>query len=140
MLILVVGMLVFILVFVIGCGGNSTNKTPEPYFPVQKEFQTIYMQSLLTGGKLAIDNAGYLRAGATKGVLIIWPYGYSLKIEGKNTWIINDKGQAVAKVGDAVELGGGFVDASVVEVIIGYALPMDAAGPYWVAAPLKSNQ
>ena len=43
-------------------------------------------------------------------------------------------------MGDAVELGGGFVDASVVEVIIGYALPMDAAGPYWVAAPLKSNQ
>ena len=74
-LIPVVGTLIFILVFVIGCGGNSTNKTPEPYFPVQKEFQTIYMQSLLTGGKLAIDNAGYLRAGATKGVLIIWPYG-----------------------------------------------------------------
>jgi len=29
---------------------------------------------------------------------------------------INDKGQVVAKVGDAVELGGGFVDASVVEL------------------------
>ena len=138
-MILVVGMLVFIPVFAVGCTGN-TNKTPEPYFPVQKEFQTIYLQSLLTGGKLASDNAGYLRAGATKGVLIIWPYGYSLKIEGKNIWIINDKGQAVAKVGDAVELSGGFVDASDVEVIIGHALPKDAVGPYWIASPLKSGQ
>ena len=43
-------------------------------------------------------------------------------------------------MGDAVELTGGFVDASVVEVIIGHALPTDAVGPYWVAAPLKSNQ
>jgi hypothetical protein len=82
-----------------------------------------------------IDDAGYLRVNVTNDLhtLIIWPYGYSLKIEGKEMWIINDKGQAVARVGDTVELGGGFVDASVAEERMGHALPENAKGPYFLS-------
>ncbi len=129
--------LVILSVLAIGCTGNSTNKTPpEPYFPVQKEVPKTYMLVLLPG-KLVIDSAGYLRVNVTPDLhaLIIWPYGYSLKIEGKDVWIINDKGQAVAKVGDTVKLGGGFVGADVVEERIGQALPKDAAGPYFISNP-----
>ena len=113
-LILVVGMLILIPVFTIGCnsGGKIQPETsskipPEPYFPTQKEPAKAYMQALLTGGTLIIDNAGYIRIG-TSGLasssanepLIIWPYGYSFKTEGANILIINDKGQTIATVGD----------------------------------------
>ncbi len=95
----------------------------------------------LLSGKL-VDDAGYLRINVNNDLhaLIIWPYGYSLKIEGKEMWIINDKGQAVARVGDTVKLGGGFLGASDMEEIMGHALPEDVEGPYFLANPIeKSN-
>ena len=147
-------MLVFILVFTIGCnsGGNIQSETsskipPEPYFPTQKELAKSYMLSLLTGGTLIIDNAGYIRIGtpglatsSANGSLIIWPYGYSFKTEGTNIWIISDEGQTVARVGDKLDIGGGFVDASVAAVLIGHTLPKNAVGPYYIAAPLQTSQ
>jgi hypothetical protein len=133
-LLLLVCILTTFLGIALGCTCNSADKTqPEPYFPVQKEAAEVLMQAILRG-KLVLDDAGYLRVNVTNDLrtLIIWPYGYSLKIEGKETWIINDKGQAVARVGDTVILGGGEVPAWAVEEIIGYALPEDAKGPYWL--------
>ena len=127
--------LVVISVFAIGCNDNSDDTgQPDLYFPVQKEVQESEMLVLLPG-KLVIDNTGYLRVNVTNDLhaLIIWPYGYSLKIEGKEMWIINDKGQAVARVGDTVKLGGGFVDASVAEERMGHALPENAKGPYFLS-------
>ena len=153
-LILVVGMLVFIPVFIIGCNSagkiqpeTSSKIPPEPYFPTQKEAAKAYMATLLQGGTLIIDNAGYIRIGtpglttsSANGPLIIWPYGYSFKTEGTNILIINDEGQTVASVGDKLDIGGGFVDASVVEVLIGHTLPKNAVGPYYIAAPLQASQ
>ena len=131
----IAAILVIIPILVIDCTGNSPSITqPEPYFPVQKEVQTTMMLVLLPG-KLVIDNNGYIRVDMINesDPLIIWPYGYSLQIEGKDIWIINDKGQVIAKVGDAVELGGGFVGADIVEERTGQALPKDAAGPYFIS-------
>ncbi|HEX9896045.1 MAG TPA: hypothetical protein VGA85_00070 [Dehalococcoidales bacterium] len=123
-------MLVILPIFTIACTCNSADNTqPEPYFPVQKEVAEEVMQARLEG-KLVMDDAGYLRV---YDALIIWPHGYSLKIEGKEIWIINDKGQAVARVGDMVMVGGGFVDTWVAEEKIGCALPEDAKGPCWLA-------
>ncbi|HEX9896902.1 MAG TPA: hypothetical protein VGA85_04475 [Dehalococcoidales bacterium] len=134
--------LAVILIGMSACTDNSADKTqPESYFPVQKEAAEEVMQALLPG-KLVIDDAGYLRVNVTNDFhpLIIWPYGYSLKIEGKETWIINDKGQAVARVGDTVILGGGEVPAWAVEEIIGYALPEDAKGPYWTVGKIRNEE
>jgi len=126
---------------------TSSQIPSEPFFPTQIVPAKAYMLALLKGGTLMIDNAGYIRIGSpnlpassANGPLIIWPYGYSFKTEGTNIWIINDKGQTVARVGDKLDLGGGSVDASVVEVLIGYALPKDAVGPYYIAAPLQASQ
>jgi hypothetical protein len=145
---------VIILVLAVGCnsGGKTQPATsskipPEPYFPTQKEPAKAYMLSLLQGGTLIIDNDGYIRIG-TPGLttssanepLIIWPYGYSFTTEGTNIWIVNDIGQTVARVGDKLDIGGGFVDASAVEVLIGHALPKNAVGPYYIAAPLEASQ
>ena len=85
-----------------------------------------------------MNNKGYLRLKRTADLhaLIIWPYGYSLKIEGNEIWIINEKGQAVTKAGDTIKLGGGFVDASASEERMGHALPEAATGPYFISNPL----
>jgi hypothetical protein len=143
-----------VLVLAVGCnsGGNIQPETssqipPEPYFPTQKEPAKAYMATLLQGGTLIIDNAGYIRIGtpglttsSANGSLIIWPYGYSFKTEGTNIWIISDEGQTVARVGDKLDIGGGFVDASVAAVLIGHTLPKNAVGPYYIAAPLQTSQ
>jgi hypothetical protein len=104
------------------------------YFPVQKEPADVIML-LLVRGELILDN-GYLRVSGKsgyKGDLIIWPYGYSWKIEGKEIWIIDDKGQAVARVGDWVKMGGGEIPKYWAEEKIGSPLPEDAEGPYILA-------
>jgi hypothetical protein len=120
----------FILLSTLGCSCNSTVKTQSPpYFPVQKEAPQAYLLALLPG-ELVLDN-GYLRVN---GELIIWPYGYSVKIEGKNIYIIDEKGRQVCKVGDMVKIGGGQIPAYYIEEIIGQPLPPDCKGPYWMAA------
>ena len=104
-MLLVLLILVFISILAIGCSNNSADKTqPVPYFPVQKDVPQI-MYLVLLPGTLVMDKAGYLRVNVDKDTqaLVIWPYGYSLKIEGKEIQIINDKGQIVAKVGDTVK-------------------------------------
>lgn len=97
------------------------------YFPVQKEPQTSFLLALLPPGKLVADN-GYLRV---KGYLIIWPYGYSLKAEKNEIWVVNDKGQPVARVGDEVRFGGGELPAYFVPQKIAQELPIGIEGPFW---------
>jgi len=116
----------------LACNSNSSEKTqPEtydPYFPVLKEpAETI----MLVGGrgKLVCDDAGYLRVND---YLMIWPYGYSKKTEGKEIWIINDKGQTVARVGDWIHFVGGEIPAWAVNLRIEQPLHEDAKGPYWL--------
>ena len=106
-------------------------KAPRPpaYFLVQKEPADVIMLVLLPG-ELKMDDNGYLRVG---GELIIWPYGFSWKIEGKEIWIIDDRGQSVARVGDWVKMGGGEIPKYWAEENIGSPLPEDAEGPYWLA-------
>jgi hypothetical protein len=57
-----------------------------------------------------------------------------------DTWIINEKGQPVAKIGENIELGGGSVDADAVQILTGSALPKDAVGPYWITAPIEPGK
>ncbi|OGO17505.1 MAG: hypothetical protein A2Z15_05820 [Chloroflexi bacterium RBG_16_50_11] len=119
-----------------GCTGNLVDKPPsEPYFPVQTEIPSTYLLALLPG-KLIMDKDGYLRI-SEQNTLVLWPYGYSFKIEGQDVWIINDKGMKAVKVGDDITLGGGFIPDNVVPMKIGHALPEGCKGPFWLANPLE---
>jgi len=114
-----------------GCGITSSSSIPtHVYFPVQNTAQTINMEARMEG-HLVIDKAGYLKV-VEANALIIWPFGYSLRHEGNDIWVITNEDKAVARVGDTVVLGGGFVGASVGEEKIGHALPTDATGPYFL--------
>lgn len=128
-------MLLIFPILTLACTRSNVNVT---YFPVEKEIPVDIMDGQLPG-RLVLDDTGYLRVDDLTGnpVLIIWPYGYSYKTEDKDIWIINDKGQAVACVGDWVNLRGGQIPAWAVEIRIGQALPEDARGPYWIAGDVR---
>lgn len=135
MFLLPLATLVTIQIFTISCNGNSNNIIqPQLYFPVQKEPQTAVLTALLPG-ELVADN-GYLRVA---GNLILWPHGYSLKTEGQDIWVINDKGQPAAKVGDWIKIGGGVVSTSYAEQILEHPLPEGCEGPYWLAAEIVNQ-
>jgi hypothetical protein len=128
-LFIITGMLAILPVLVIGCTGNAGDKTqPEPYFPVQKQVEPVVL-NLALQGNLVLDN-GYLRV---LGNLIIWSYGYSLKTEGREIWVINEKGQPVVRVGDEVRIGGGVIPGSWAEEKMGHPLPEGCEGPFWLA-------
>ena len=90
--------LVIVAALTISCSGTTGTAQPEIYFPVQKEVQMWRLLQTLEG-ELLLDDNGRLRV---MGDLILWPYGYSLKTEGKKIWVINDKGQRTVRVGDRI--------------------------------------
>ncbi len=67
--------------------------------------------------------------------LPLWPPGYEVRVENDQIEILDGSGQAVARVGQAVRLGGGKipVDWEVEEYRrLYYELPGDCHGPYWI--------
>ena len=132
-------LLLLFLGAIFSCHRNSTEPTSSTetpltisYFPVQNEDPGIYMLALLLG-KLYIDINGYLRINDT---LVIWPYGYSYRVEGTNTLIIDKRGNLAVRVGEDVKIGGGYMDA------IGNDRLMEPhpevwEGPFWLASPLN---
>jgi hypothetical protein len=141
------GILLLILVLMVGCNSNSivttttevTSTTVVPsstekprtvsYFPVQKEDPKIIMLALWHG-KLEIDDQGYLRVG---GNLILWPYGYSYKVEGEDILIIDERGNSAAHVGEDIKGGGGEIPEWIVDEKLVQPLPQKNIGPYFLA-------
>jgi hypothetical protein len=137
-LIYIILILVALIFLAIACNNNSKeNIQSDPHFPVLKESRETTML-VSGGGELYLDDAGYLRVKRDYySYLIIWPYGYSLKVEGGDRWVINDKNEKVARVGDWMHLVGGEIPASVVNELIKQPLPDDANGPYWLTGEVR---
>ncbi|CAN5598946.1 hypothetical protein BH24ACT21_BH24ACT21_09100 [soil metagenome] len=68
------------------------------------------MQALAVG-RLVVDDVGCLRLkddrAGSRGDLIVWPPGHSMRVEDGEIQIVRGDGQTVARVGDKMELGGG---------------------------------
>ena len=130
----------FVCLSFIGCScdkGSDAVLTSTPYFPAQRNPEFVQMMAR-TEGRLILDE-GCLRLKPTFGesYMIIWPYGYELRLEDKTIQVLNTDGQAVACVGDWIELGGGETDSMEgIENFIGQPLPPDCTGPYWIAGTI----
>jgi hypothetical protein len=142
------GILLLILVLMVGCNSNSivttttevTSTTVVPsstekprtvsYFPVQKEVPETSLLLLLEG-KLEIDADGCLRVND---YLILWPYGYSYRVENEDILIIDERGNIAAHVGDNVGVGGASGYLSNDKLV--QPLSEDCEGPFWLADPL----
>jgi hypothetical protein len=135
MLSALVFMLSIMFIITIGCNINSVNtSSPDLFFPVQKE--GLAQMLISAKGRLVLDNNCLcLKPIIGHSYLLIWPYGSSLRIEGKVIEVVNRDGKALARVGDVIKVGGGeAVSAEIVEIYIGYSLPPDCKGPYWLVS------
>ncbi len=148
MLSALVCVLVIVPIMWTSCHDNSfTTTPPAPFFAVKKEADPNYIYfDALAEGKLVLDNNNLRLKPSwgkgdvwSKGELLIWPYGYSLRIEGKEIQIIDNYGHLVARVGDKIKVGGGEVPAEIVEKYIGQQLPDDCTGPYWLVSRVIDN-
>jgi hypothetical protein len=149
-LLLLMGILLLILVIIVGCNSNSivttttevtsttvlpsSTETPRTvsYFPVQNKNPGVYIIVKLEG-KLDIDNNGYIRIGED---MIIWPYGYSYKVEGGETFILDERGNLAAQVGENVMLGG-YSSNYVGNESLVQPHPSIWDGPFWLANPMN---
>jgi hypothetical protein len=127
------------LVTTASCSDNSSSISSDiPFFTAQKPAREQMLAELK--GELVLEN-GCLRVIDENNTswLLIWPYGFSLRVDGEELQIINDKGQVVAHVGDYIYFGGGEVALPEEEArehieknITGQKLPDSCNGPYWI--------
>lgn len=93
-------------------------------------------QALLTGTLTAEDGCLAVSTG-TSSVYVVWPAGYSLSEEKGGTWLADESGTLVAKIGDEVQMGGGITNLAHAEpgVVGGIPSSCEVGGPdaYWFA-------
>ena len=71
---------------------------------------TNLCMAALGGGVLArnpVSGLGFIHPDG-KAVSVLWPFGYSARIEGAQAVLLDDEGTVVAREGDKVTLGGGY--------------------------------
>lgn len=130
-------------VVITGCDANNNINKSDIYFPVTKEALVDYPPALTQGtliydGKYLLIKGVYPTSGAD--YLPIWPYGYSVNVEGGEIQVLNESSQVVARVGDIIKVGGGETTKEVVEEnYIGESLPDDCEGPYWLVSRVLSD-
>ena len=129
--------LALIIVFAVA---STYAPSPVDFFPVLKEPSQTGYPLQLCYGRLVVEN-GCVRLRSpfpTYGFLFgptttpIWPYGYSVDVEGARTVIRDEKGNVVAHIGDFVRAGGGSISPETVEQVTGKPLPDKRRGPYSV--------
>ncbi len=72
--------------------------------------------------------------------LVIWRFGYTWKAEDSEIWILNEKSEKVAKVGDSVKMAGGALSSDAVESATGKEPPLGIEGPFWLMGDIKSQE
>jgi len=133
--------LIIALVISMSCYGSPAVPST-PFFPVEKENDPSYIYPLaLSEGKLVLDhNTLRLKHLWCTSDLLIWPYGYSLRIENKQIQVINQAGKIVAYVNGHIKVGGGEVPAEIIEKYIGQKLPDYCEGPFWLVSEVLDDK
>jgi hypothetical protein len=111
------------------------------YLPKQAP-SGVSMLALLEG--TLIEAGGCLRVTTSDypdGFLVLWPYDTDLRFEGDLIEVVNGRGQVIARVGEALSLGGGAVESAAAVSRTDQTIPglpiAGCPGPYWVAGPLE---
>jgi hypothetical protein len=120
------------MVMLFSCDNNGSLSTP-PFFPILKAPEPFRLEALAQGKLSLKDNCLRLTPVLLPGdgLLLIWPYGYTLKIEGSDVSIVDDSGLVVAKVGEKIKVGGGEITLERAEQYLGVSLSEKHPGPYW---------
>ena len=132
----------FLILFAACTSSPTQTDVPETQFPIffpqllPANGERAYPEALLEG-TLIIANV-CLRVQAREGdtsYLIIWPPHVVLNITDNTIQVTDQESQAVAKVGGAVQLGGGEIstEAPMIQELR-EPLPATCPGPYWIAS------
>ena len=118
-------------VSVCACGDDHINtSSPVRFFPVVKESLLVETMRGDLKGILVLDN-GYLKMNhkySDSVYLLIWPYGFSSRVEDEEIQVIDNNGQVVARAGDQITVGGRFVyKGGLLEECTAQPLPSDCA-------------
>jgi hypothetical protein len=127
----------FVCLSIIACSCGDAVPTSSPFFPAQRDPEAVQMQARMEG-RLILDE-GYLRLKPIlhESYMVIWPYGYTVRLENSIVQVLDADGRVVARAGDWIVLGGGEIDsAEGIEASIGQSLPSDCTGPYWIAGEI----
>jgi hypothetical protein len=127
--------------------GADPSTKPEVVFIRQKPSggRREVMQALAVG-RLVVDEVGCFRlrddrAGG-RGDLVVWPPGYSMRVEDGEIQIVRGGGQTIARVGDNVRMGGGQIATStgshgMYEEFLN--IPEKCTGPLWIVGEVVST-
>jgi hypothetical protein len=103
------------------------------YFPRQAP-TNVYLTALMEG-TLILDSNGCLRVKVEQGdaPLVLWRYGFTLQVDGDRVEVQNDRGQAVARVGEPVRMGGG----SAPNLVDNRLSIATCPGPFWALGDIE---
>ena len=113
----------------------ATPDVPGIAFPRQGPVEglRVMMQAEMVGQLALVD--GCLRIESIfddTSYLPVWPPEFALGSEGDQIQVLDGTGQAVARVGEEVYMGGGEGSASVMAECVRQQLPAACIGPYWI--------
>ena len=128
LLLCLLGTLFFI--FFASCSSSSTTA---PAIFTLKEPANCYMEAL-AHGKLVRDGDYLKLTSFGLELYLVWPYGYSVEMDGSTVLVLDESGIVVARTGETIKLGGGESPQYWVEELIGWDIPEDCAGTYWLTS------
>jgi hypothetical protein len=136
--------LIFIVssIGITGCDTYSDITESDIYFPVLEEAEAYYPSNSSYGkltfdGKYLLLRSSFLVFSVER--LLIWPNGYSVKVENGKIHVLDKNGEVVARVGDRIKVGGGETPITNVEKLIGYSLPDDWEGTCWLVSEIVND-
>ncbi len=100
----------------------------------------------LGAGRLVVRDRRIRMAPDGRGGLVVWPHGYSPRREGDGILVLDGRGEAVAKIGEEVRIGGGQITREEAGPTAGAArqafeekredlgVPDGCRGPLWVSS------
>jgi hypothetical protein len=96
------------------------------------------MQALLEGLLVVQDGCVRVKNAYGGNHLIIWQVDYFLNNRAGVLEILDGEGTAVARVGEAIRMGGGSVPVENFERDLREPLPSACPGPYWVMGEIET--
>ena len=116
---------------------SRTADLREPYlFLVRTDTAAVDMDALIRG-RVTRDAQGCLRVDTDDRHTIVWPRGYTARLDGDAVVISDAAGARVAATGDVIQLGGGEVSmlpAGLLAEPTRAAALTSCAGKFWIAA------
>ena len=126
------GMASVLLLLLVACSGTSKVE----HFPVQVERASVVMAARLEGTLGVRD--GYLAVNDQ--IVVLWPYGYTLDMNGAVPRVLDENGREVARYGERIVLGGGHIPTWWAEEKTGKDLPDWADETCWLTGTIVPSK